>query len=135
MHTFKKKQRLKSRKTISELFAKGKPLSAFPIKLFWVATENDIPQPIQFGFSVPKRKFKLAVDRNKIKRRMLESVRLNKHILTHSDGTTYTNLALMFLYIGDQKADFKTIESKVIHCLKQLKEKKIWGFLTNLFLQ
>ena len=54
---------------------------------------------------------------------MREAVRLNKPFFM--DGTNFANLALMFLYIGNEKADFKMVESKVIKCLTRLKDKKI----------
>ena len=56
---------------------------------------------------------------------MFEAVRLNKHILTHEDGTPFNNIAFMFLYVGNKFADYKTIESNVIQCMQQIKEKKI----------
>mgnify|MGYP005666774991 CR=1 FL=1 len=65
---------------------------------------------------------------------MFEAVRLNKHILTHEDGTPFNNIAFMFLYVGNKFADYKTIESNVIQCMQQIKEKKIWDFLTNWYL-
>jgi ribonuclease P protein component len=122
-YTFKKNERLKSRKTISAIFTSGDTISAYPIKLYWISASHEPAQLPQFGFSVPKKKFKLAVERNRIKRLMREAVRLNKSILT--DGTNFANFALMFLYIGNEEANFKMVETKVVNCLTRLKDKKI----------
>ena len=78
--TFEREERLKSKKIIGRLFNKeGKSFAIYPLRIIWLATPLETSYPIQIGVVVPKRQFRKAVQRNKIKRRILESYRLNKH--------------------------------------------------------
>jgi len=62
--TFKKEEKLKKKKLIGQLFAQGRSLSAYPVKLIYLQTDHDSPYKIQTGVSVSKRNFKKAVNRN-----------------------------------------------------------------------
>ena len=64
-------------------------------------TYTDLPAPFQIAISVPKRNFKHAVKRNKIKRLIRESVRKNKHIIeekTPQHGMKY----VLFVIFNDK---------------------------------
>jgi ribonuclease P protein component len=74
-------------------------------------------QDTRAGFAVAKRNFKSAVTRNKIKRLMRESYRLQKQEIQRQDKKTFT---LLFLYIGKDVASFKTIDKAVLGALKKL---------------
>lgn len=75
---FTKQERLCSKKQIDLLFLKGNTAAAHPLKLIFIETELAYVKPCQAMFVVPKRSFKKAHDRNKLKRRMREAYRLNK---------------------------------------------------------
>uniref|UniRef100_UPI003593432D ribonuclease P protein component n=1 Tax=Pricia sp. TaxID=2268138 RepID=UPI003593432D len=64
-HTFPNKEKLKSRKLIDLLFAQGKSVSNYPIKLIYLNTELPEDLKIQAGVAVPKKSFKSAVKRNR----------------------------------------------------------------------
>ena len=88
--TFKKEERLKSRKLIGEMFKKGESFGQYPLRLIWVKREeNDNEFPIQFTVSVPKKKFPKAVQRNHIKRKVREAYRLHKHKLYEKFSSHY----------------------------------------------
>ena len=72
---FPSTERLKSRKLISALFADRQSIGEYPFRFFWKKVD-DLEVPIQVAFTVPKRKFKRAVHRNRIRRRMKEVYRL-----------------------------------------------------------
>jgi ribonuclease P protein component len=117
--TFPKEEKLKSRKTIELLFLKGKSLKKFPVRLNFLPLNESLVS--QAGFVVPKKNFKSAVDRNRIKRQLKEAYRLHKHLLNDFSEVKY---ALLFIYIGSEKKSFKSIEKAVITLLTTLKENK-----------
>ena len=106
--TFNKKDKLKSQKVIDKLFLEGKTVTSFPLKLIYLKTEFSDGQRIKAGVTVSKRNFKKAVDRNRIKRLLRESYRLNRDPYFNNISTSY---ALMILYIGGEQTDFDTINS------------------------
>lgn len=122
--TFNKAERLKSKKTIGEIFSNGKVIGAHPVKLFWIEVQHNSELNIptfQFAFTASKKKFKKAVDRNRIKRLMRESVRLNKHKLLELDEIKNKNFAFMFLYVGAELPNFNSVEQKINKCFDQFK--------------
>lgn len=100
-YTFSRKERLKSVKEIAKLFESGKSFLGYPIKVVWVETANDLPFPVQAAFSVSKRNFKHATDRNKLKRRMKEAYRLNKFLLYEKLSTQ--KISCIFIYIAREE--------------------------------
>lgn len=98
-YKFSKEEKLKSRKLIEKMFAEGKTVSKYPLKLIYIQTELKDEIMIQAGVSVSKRNYKRAVDRNKIKRLLREAYRLNKNLIFNTIQFPY---ALMFLYIGKE---------------------------------
>lgn len=124
MPTFTKKERLTHQKVIAELFEKGNALFCFPLKIVWLRreeTEQDFPA--QVSFSVAKRKFKKAVVRNLLKRRMREAYRKNKQFLYDGLETIDSNIVLMIIYVDKNILDYATIEAAMVKALKLLVKK------------
>lgn len=95
-------EKLKSRKQIELLFAKGKSISAFPVKVFYLPVEHTPVHPVQVGVGVSARNFKKAVDRNTIKRRMREAYRLHKLPLHEHLVAQQKSVAVFILWIDKQ---------------------------------
>lgn len=112
---FPKTEKLKSAKTIESLFLEGKTYSKYPIKVFFHPKEN--LETNLAAFAVPKRSFKLAVDRNRVKRQLREVYRLNKHILEEINGKKFV---MLFLYLGKVKPQYADLEKAMPKLLKKL---------------
>lgn len=108
--SYSKKEKLKSKKLIDQLFNEGQSVSAFPLRLVYLQTNFDDGAIVKTGVSVSKRNFKNAVDRNRIKRLLRESYRINKASYFNNLTTPY---AFMVLYIGSDKPALKEIETRM----------------------
>ena len=115
-HGFPKNERLKSRTAFAKLFSEGKSVKQFPLRMVYVPWISDSTNGLQAGFSVPKKKFKRAVDRNHIKRHMREAYRLNRLALPEFNQ----KLAVLFIYIHHQKSTFVEVEAAMKRCLEHL---------------
>ena len=100
--SYNKFEKLKSRKQIELLFAKGKSISAFPVKVFYLPVEHTPVHSVQVGVGVSARNFKKAVDRNTIKRRMREAYRLHKLPLHEHLVAQQKSVAVFILWIDKQ---------------------------------
>lgn len=120
-HKFKKNERLKRRKLIQRMFNReGKSFAIHPLRVIWLDTELDCPYPAQFALSVPKRTFPKAAHRNRIRRRIREAYRLNKHTLHDFLDTQNKQYALMFLYTAKEPLPYKDIEKATKKIMKKL---------------
>ena len=82
--TFRKKERIVSNLLIETLFEKGnsQSLAAYPLRAVFLKKERQQGHaPVQILISVPKKRFKHAVDRNRVKRQIREAYRLHKQLL------------------------------------------------------
>jgi len=118
MQTFTKAERLCSKVLIEDVFAKGKTISLPSFKLLWLETKEKQDFPLQVVITVPKRNFKKAVDRNKLKRRIREAYRKNKASVYEKIGSK--SYSLMLIYTGKNIAEYKEIEEKIIKLLQRL---------------
>lgn len=120
--TFKKAERLCSKKTIEALFAGGhKSVSVYPIRAVFMPVSKEAADHTQLLISVSKRHFKHAVDRNRVKRQLREAYRLNKHLLlsTLPEGQ---HMAIAFIWLSDDLFKSDTIQTKVKKLLLRIAE-------------
>jgi ribonuclease P protein component len=121
MYTFKKEERLCNKRLIDELFHNGSSFLCYPFKASWLLTDEPLQFPVQILFSVSKKRFKRAVDRNLIKRRMREAYRLHKQQhLYDKVGGNEKKVILSLGYIGKEIAPYEFTEKKMLKLLTQL---------------
>ena len=125
-YTLGKNERLKSRKAIEQLFADGKSFSLFPFKIIWKITANGQQSAdnlfLQSAFSVSKRYFKKATDRNRVKRLMREAYRLQKNDLQNNLQQTNKQAVVFFLYVGNEIPGYELVKEKINAALKKLQK-------------
>jgi len=107
--TYPKYEKLKSQKQLDLLFAEGKSVSKFPLRLVYVPVELENEEKIKFGVSVSKKHFKKAVDRNYYKRLLRECYRLNKALLWENLEKPH---AIMFFYQSKDQMSFAEMNEK-----------------------
>ena len=106
--SFPKKEKLTNKKLFEALFTEGKSLHEFPVKLIYLPSNFSDGARVKVAVVAPKRKFKTAVDRNRIKRLMREAYRLNKPLIFNNiEG----NFAFIFLYLGKKAPSFDEVET------------------------
>lgn len=116
-HAHSREERLKSRTQIEQLFASGSSIKKYPLLLVWKESSHATGNVLQTGFTVSKRNFKHAVDRNRIKRQMFEVFRCHKHTLTSQLQTLNKHVDIMWIYTGRELPDFTELESKILFLL------------------
>jgi ribonuclease P protein component len=124
-------------KLIDKLFQGGhsRSMTAFPLRLVYMkyVREGACP-PAQMLVSVPKRCFKRAVKRNRVKRQIREAYRHHKHILweavetkgeipSTNDAKRKIGVALAFIWLDDKLYDSAVVEQRVKALLERLAEK------------
>jgi len=119
MFTFKKAERLSSKKDIEALFKNSSSLLVYPIKFSYRISETHVNIfPARVLVSVPKRNFKKAVDRNLLKRRIRESYRLIKP--TFYKELHETKIDLQINFIGKEILDYAKIEQAIKNGLHKI---------------
>lgn len=116
---YPKKEKLKSKIVIDELFTTGKSVSKYPLRMVYVPNENSDNVPLKTGVSVSKRYFKKAVDRNYFKRLLREAYRHNKQMLLDNIEQPY---AIMLFYQSKNRLTYQEINEKMIKLFEKFIE-------------
>jgi len=122
-YTFRKEEKLCSQKIIGDIFLSGTSFLCYPFKVVWKYEQLESSFPAQVVFSVPKRLFKRAHDRNLLKRRMREAYRLKKDGLYQSLGLKGEKMAVMIVYIAREELDYGVINNAMTKVIDRLKNK------------
>lgn len=122
--TLSKEERICSKKLINELFTgNGRSMTAFPLRVVFMKRTivDDQPRAAML-VSVPKRYFKHAVDRNRVKRQVREAFRRNKSIITQNLTDDHETVAMAFVWLTDEKFPSSEVENRMVRLLTRISE-------------
>lgn len=117
-----KEERLKSKKMLGALFKGANSFVAYPLRIVWLPFPEDerTPEtPVQMAVSVPKRNFKTAVERNRLKRQIREAYRLHKHGLIEKLNPNDRPIALMIMFIAKEQLTFTEIQAGMLKMIRK----------------
>ena len=132
----RKEERLCSKKLIDTLFGTGgsHAMPAYPLKAVYrlidnktetsVSKETVMELKVQVLVSVPKKHFKRAVKRNRVKRQVREAYRKHKSYVTlRVNEQTDKQLLIAFIWLSNELIDSVTIEQRVCNLLQRIGER------------
>ncbi|MDR2804216.1 MAG: ribonuclease P protein component [Dysgonamonadaceae bacterium] len=120
MQTFTKSERIFIQREIDLLFTEGKAFSAYPLRVVYAVQKPFSGAPAAILISIPKKRFKRAVKRNRGKRLIRETYRLNKTLLWESLAASGKQLLIAFIYIGNELCDFPTMDKAMRKAMTKL---------------
>ena len=122
--TLSKEERICSKKLINELFTgNGRSMTVFPLRVVFMKRTivGDQPRAAML-VSVPKRYFKHAVDRNRVKRQVREAFRRNKSIIIQNLTDDHEDVAMAFVWLTNEKYPSSEVENRMVRLLTRISE-------------
>jgi len=123
LNSFAKSEHLCGEKRITRLFTQGDAFIAYPLRVVYLIEPKKDVEPASVMVSVPKKRFKRAVKRNRLKRLMREAYRLNKHELIEILNEKQLQIHVAFNYVSDDVLDFVAVEKKMKIAIQRLIDK------------
>lgn len=121
---FPLKEHLKSKSIIDQLYATGTSVTAFPLRAVFMELPAESPLcTANILISVAKRRFRHAVDRNLVKRRIREAYRLNKQPFVATLNEQNKKMAVAIIYIDTKHNSTEFIKKKMRRLLASIIEK------------
>ena len=109
INSFPTHEKLKRKSEIDHLFKKGKWLTVDNIRVIHIKSSESFSVPNhRVGVSVGKKFFKRAVDRNRIKRLLRESYRLNRSVKKKKKGEK--SIVMKFWASKEMPENFSVVE-------------------------
>jgi ribonuclease P protein component len=121
-YIFKKQEKLCGEIAVTELFQRGASFISYPVRVVWTADPAKEAPSMKVMMSVPKKKLKHAVDRNRVKRLLREAYRLNKDALIRQVVAQNLNVRMVMVWLPDEVLDFDKVQRKVQDALGKMQK-------------
>ena len=117
---FPKPHHLKSRTVIDRAFDVGSVVKSYPFLVRCLKAELPEPVATQLLISVPKRKFKRAVDRNQVKRWVREAWRLERISLETALRNRDEQWAFVLIFVGKELPGWEVCQTAMKKLVRRL---------------
>lgn len=121
-NSLSKNERLFLNRDIENLFAKGKAFMAFPLRVLYLWLDDEHTAPVSVFVSIPKKRIKMAHDRNRLKRLVRECYRVRKHELIEKGQREGKTLFVGFVYVGNEMSSHTTINQAISKSFDKLSQ-------------
>jgi ribonuclease P protein component len=123
-YTLPRNKILRSQKAITGLFQPGFFVSSYPLRINYLLQPHaDGVSPVLVLFSVSKRRFKKATDRNRIKRILREVYRLNQAAFMAIKLPTDQRMEMALIFTGNELPSFQLMQTCLLQCVQKMERK------------
>lgn len=119
-----KRERLHHQKPVEELYATGKAFIAYPLRVVYCLDQVPGEARSRILVSVPKKHFRRATKRNRIKRLMREAYRLNKSpwLVWLEERGLYARIA--WSMVSKEMPSYEQIEHAITKTFVKIKQRE-----------
>ncbi|MDR0543747.1 MAG: ribonuclease P protein component [Odoribacteraceae bacterium] len=119
-HTFSKSERLHLKHRIDALLRGRESFVSYPLRVIYrFSALQEGESPARVAVSVSKKRFKRAVDRNRVKRLTREAYRLHKHLL-HDLLPPGQGVDVLLVYLEETIVDFVKMQKAIQGVIKKM---------------
>lgn len=120
MPSLHKSEILRGDQRIELLYKTGKRIHANPLLVIKLESEEADEYPVKAAFVIPKKNFRKATERNRLRRQLREAWRLNKQQLIDVIQSKNKTLLLLLIYTGKTPLGFSDLQQKIVLLLHRL---------------
>lgn len=122
--TYLKVERVSGKTRIETIFASGNAFLTYPFRVVYYKHDADTSSNTNaLLISIPKKRLKRAVDRNRMKRLVREAYRLNRSYIDLSSLSNDSNVDIALIYVADKVLPYHIVEKSLIRLLREISKR------------
>lgn len=121
--SFGKDEKIVGEGIVDALFENGQSFVAYPLRVVYILHPEQKSPPISVLISIPKKRVKSAVNRNRLKRLIREAYRLNKRVVSDLCMERGFRLDIGFVYVKDEMVQFADIMKAMKKAIAELSKR------------